>query len=112
MQKFRNILDSDGDKERESNEAVYLDTYSRKDYRRFMQYFQRRFPAPQRAAIEQRLKIIKFFDDYGDEATRRAYEKSRSTIYLWKQKLKRSGGKLIVTGYWRPHTQEQETPLL
>ncbi len=49
---------------------------------------------PQRECIEGRVDIIRFFDDYGAEATRRAFGKSRSTIYLWKQKLKKSGGKL------------------
>jgi transposase InsO family protein len=49
---------------------------------------------PQRHAIEQRIEIIKFFDDYGEGATRRAFGKSRSTIYLWKQKLKKAEGKL------------------
>jgi putative transposase len=49
---------------------------------------------PQREYIEKRVDIIKFFEDYGEEATRRAFGKSRSTIYLWKQKLRKSGGKL------------------
>jgi transposase InsO family protein len=49
---------------------------------------------PQRECIEKRVEIIKFFDDYGKEATRRAFGKSRSSIYLWKQKLKKAGGKL------------------
>ena len=49
---------------------------------------------PQQEAIERRIEIIKFFDKYGEEATRIAYKKSRSTIYLWKQKLRKAGGKL------------------
>ena len=49
---------------------------------------------PQRECIEKRVEIIKFFDDYGKEATRRAFGKSRSAIYLWKLKLKKAGGKL------------------
>jgi putative transposase len=49
---------------------------------------------PKRECIEKRVAIIKFFDDYGKEATRRAFGKSRSTIYLWKLKLKEAGGKL------------------
>jgi len=73
---------------------VYLDTYYRNDYRRFMRYFNDVFEHSQKEVIEKRLEIIKFFDDYGASATRRAFGKSRSTIYLWKQKLKKSGGKL------------------
>jgi hypothetical protein len=47
--------------------------------------------SPKHEEIESRLKIIEFFDDYGAEATRRAYGKSRSTVYLWKKKLKTGG---------------------
>jgi len=49
---------------------------------------------PARGVIEKRIEIIKFFDDYGAEAANRAFGKSRSTIFLWKQKLKRKDGKL------------------
>jgi putative transposase len=59
-----------------------------------MQYFSDIFDHPQKEAIEKRLEIIKFFNDYGTKATRRAFGKSRSTIFLWKQKLNKSGGKL------------------
>ena len=44
--------------------------------------------------IEERLKIIQFFDEFGAEATRKAFNKSRSTIYLWKQKLKKANGRI------------------
>ena len=73
---------------------VYLDTYYRNDYRRFMQYYNDVFEHPKREDIEQRLEIIKFCDEFGFKATKLAFGKSRSTIYLWKQKLKSSGGKL------------------
>jgi len=59
-----------------------------------MQYFNDVFDHPKRESIDKRLDTIKFFDDYGAEATRRAFGKGRSTIFLWKQKLKKSGGKL------------------
>ena len=51
---------------------------------------------PQRGEIERRLKIMKFFDKHGDEATREAFGTARSTVYLWKKKLKDGGGKLIA----------------
>ena len=73
---------------------VYLDTYYRNDYRRFMEYFNDVFEHPKRGVIEKRLEVIKFFDDYGAPATKRAFGKSRSTLFLWKQKLEKSGGKL------------------
>jgi transposase InsO family protein len=59
-----------------------------------MQYFNNILGHPKKETIEQRIEIIKFFDDYGAEATRRAFSKARSTIFLWKGKLKKSGGKL------------------
>ena len=59
-----------------------------------MRYFNDIDDHPKRAVIEQRLAIIRFFDDYGAEATWRAFGKSRSTIFLWKQKLNKSRGRL------------------
>jgi len=46
--------------------------------------------------IEERLKIIQFFDEFGAQATRKAFNKSRSTIYLWKQKLKKADGRIVA----------------
>jgi putative transposase len=65
-----------------------------KGYIHLMQYLNDITGHPQRGKIEKRIEIIKFFDDYGAEATKRAFNKSRSTIYLWKQKLRKAGGKL------------------
>jgi transposase InsO family protein len=59
-----------------------------------MKYVHDVFDHPKRETIEKRLEIIKFFDDYGAAACKRAFGKSRSTVYLWKKKLKSSGGKL------------------
>ena len=59
-----------------------------------MQYISNILDHPKRESIEKRVDIIKFFEDYGEEATKRAYGKSRSTVYLWKQKLKKAAGKL------------------
>jgi putative transposase len=51
---------------------------------------------PTQESIEERLRIIQFFDEFGAEATRKAFNKGRSTIYLWKQKLKRANGRIIA----------------
>ena len=75
---------------------VYVESYFKSGYRRFMKYFNDVFEHPQREAIEKRLEIIKFCDEFGFKATKQAFGKSRSTIYLWEQKLKNSGGKLSV----------------
>lgn len=45
---------------------------------------------PKREIVEKRLEIIKFFDEFGFRATKRAFGKGRSTIFLWKQKLRKS----------------------
>ena len=73
---------------------LYIASYFRSGYSRFMKYVHDVFDHPRRESIEKRLEIIKFFDDYGAEASKRAFDKSRSTIYLWKQKLKQADGKL------------------
>ena len=75
-------------------QQIYVESYYRSGYSRFMKYLDDITEHPQRQAIEKRVEIIKFFEDYGEEATRRAFGKGRSTIYLWKQKLRGTGGKL------------------
>jgi transposase InsO family protein len=52
---------------------------------------------PAEKEIETRLGIIQYFDDFGAEATKRAYRKSRSTIYLWKKKLKSGGTSALAS---------------
>jgi putative transposase len=49
---------------------------------------------PKKAVIEKRVEILKFYDEFGLAATKKAFKKSRSTIFLWKQKLVRAGGRL------------------
>jgi transposase InsO family protein len=73
---------------------IYVESYFGNGYSRFMQYINNILDHPKCGSIERRVEIIKFFDEFGEKATRRAFAKSRSTIYLWKQKLKRAGGKL------------------
>jgi putative transposase len=66
---------------------------------------------PKRKEIEKRIEIIRFFDDYGADATRRAFGTSRSTIYLWKQKLKQADGKLsaLAPGDRSPKNKRHRT---
>jgi len=59
-----------------------------------MKYVHDVFEHPKRESIEKRLEIIEFCDEFGFKATKQAFGKSRSTIYLWKQKLRKAGGKL------------------
>ncbi len=73
---------------------IYIASYFRNGYSRFMKYVRDFLDHPKRESIERRLEIIQFFEEFGTEATRRAFGQSRSTIYLWKQKLRQAGGKL------------------
>ena len=73
---------------------IYIASYFRSGYSRFMQFINNILDHPKRESIEKRLEIIKFCDEFGFKATRIAFGKSRATIYLWKQRLKNSGGKL------------------
>lgn len=73
---------------------IYIQSYFRSGYNRFMNYINNITNHPKRKEIEERLKIIKFFDEFGAKATDKAFSKKRSTIYLWKQKIKNAGGKL------------------
>jgi len=73
---------------------IYVEGCYGNGYSRFMQYVNNVINHPKRESIERRVEIIKFFDEFGSEATRKAFGKSRSTIYLWKQKLKAAEGKL------------------
>ncbi len=73
---------------------IYIESYYRSGYSRLMQYVSDILDHPQQKGIEARLRVIEFFDEFGPEATRKAFGKSRATIYLWKKKLKQSGGKL------------------
>jgi putative transposase len=73
---------------------IYVDSYYPRGYSRWMQKIYDILSHPRQKEIETRVKIIEFFDEYGADAARKAFGKSRSTIYLWKQKLKDSGGKL------------------
>jgi transposase InsO family protein len=74
----------------------YVEKYFRNGYRRFMKRSSNKKDPSQQQIIEERLKIIRFFDEYGADATRKAFNKSRSTVFLWKQRLKRSKGSIAA----------------
>ena len=73
---------------------IYIASYYQNGYYRLMKYLEDVTGHPKRIEIEKRVSIIGFFDSYGAAATRQAFHKSRSTLYLWKQQLKQGGGKL------------------
>ena len=71
---------------------IYVESYF-KGFKKLVNYSLLK-DHPQKDVIERRLKIIDFFDAYGKEATKDAFQVSRSTVYLWKKKLKNSEGKV------------------
>jgi len=73
---------------------IYVQSFFKRGYNRFMDYIYNISKHPQLKIIEKRLEIIKFFDEFGEKATKIAYHKGRSTVYLWKQNIRKLGGKL------------------
>jgi len=76
---------------------VYVASYYGNGYSRFMKH--RSISISHHVGqeiIEERLKIIQFLDEFGAIATKKAFNKSRSTIYLWKQKLKQANGRIAA----------------
>jgi len=43
---------------------------------------------------QQRMKIIKFHEQYGEKVTKEAFGADRKVINRWQQRLKSSGGRL------------------
>ena len=70
--------------------------------KRFMQYISNisHLDKKIQAIIHHRIEIIKFFDEYGKETTKKAFKVGRSTIFNWKSKLLKSGGKLSSLALW------------
>jgi len=75
---------------------IYLQSYFKSGYNRFIKYISNiaHLKPDVQAVIKERLKIIGFFEKFGEETTKAAFGKGRSAIYLWKQKVKKSGGYL------------------
>lgn len=63
-------------------------------YRKFMKIAYDLTQYQSHPEVAERLKIITFFDHYGLAPTRDAFGVGRSTIFLWKQKLKAGRGSL------------------
>jgi putative transposase len=62
-----------------------------------------------RATIEHRIKVLNFFDQYGEAATKEAFAVSRSTVYDWKHRLKANYGRLssLAPGSRKPKSFRQ-----
>lgn len=77
-------------------QQIYIESYYRSGYTRFMNYISniKYLPQKEQLKIKQKIRVLNFFDEYGIEATTSAFGTKRSTVYLWKQKLKREDGRL------------------
>ena len=55
---------------------------------------------------QEKLKIIQFYDAYGEAATKAAFGADRKVISRWKQRFRASGGKLcaLIPRSTRPKT--------
>lgn len=60
----------------------------------------------QSEVAQQRMKIIKFYEQYGEEATGEAFGADRKVVGRWRKRLADSGGKLfsLIPSSTRPHT--------
>jgi len=75
---------------------IYLQSFFKSGYKRLMNYISdiAHFAVDVQAVIKQRIETIEFFNEFGLKATKKAYKVGRSTLYDWKSKLAKSGGKL------------------
>ena len=58
---------------------------------------------------QERMKIIKFYEKYGEKATKEAFGADRKVISRWRKRVNESGGKLasLIPHSTRPHTVRQ-----
>lgn len=73
----------------------------------YLNFFINKFASNEIAKF--RLKAIQFFDQFGVKATREAFNVGRSTIFLWKKKLKEGNGSLLslLPSSTRPKNQRR-----
>lgn len=64
-------------------------------YRRFMKITYDLTQYTNHPEVAEKIKIIAFFDLYGLKITKDAFSVGRSTIYLWKKKIKEGKGSLL-----------------
>src|SRR5512135_3248976 len=82
-----------------------------KDYRRFAQMHASLQRFQDSEVAQQRLKIIQFYDEYGEAATVKAFGVNRQTIWNWKRRLQRAHGQLaaLVPNSTRPRQVRRMT---
>ncbi|MDP3297136.1 MAG: hypothetical protein Q8N09_06020 [Thermodesulfovibrionia bacterium] len=60
---------------------------------------------------QERMRIIKFYEEYGEKATKKAFGADRKVINRWQKRLKENGGTLssLVPSSTRPHRVRHST---
>lgn len=80
-------------------------------YKKFMKmlYSLRKFREDEIA--QERMRIIKFYEEYGEKATKEAFGADRKVINRWQKRLKENGGTLssLVPSSTRPHRVRHST---
>lgn len=64
-------------------------------YRRFMNITYDLTQYINHPEVSEKIKIVSFFDQYGLKVTKDAFLVGRSTLYLWKKKIKEGKGSLL-----------------
>lgn len=64
-------------------------------YGRFMEFIYDLSQYLNHPEVEEKVKILTFFDRHGLEITKEAFGVGRSTIFLWKKKIKNNNGSLM-----------------
>jgi len=86
---------------------IYLESFFENGYRRLMKYIENigHLDDKIKKIIYHRIEVIEFFDQFGLEATIKAFKVRRSTIFSWKRKLKLADGKLtsLIPGSKTPN---------
>jgi len=76
-------------------QQIYLNHWFR-GYNRLMKYISdiTHLKEKDQIIIRERIRILKFFDQFGETATKEAFGYCRSTIFLWKKTIEQAGGRL------------------
>jgi len=64
-------------------------------YRRFMNITYDLTQYANHPEVSEKIKIVSFFEKYGLKTTKDAFSVGRSTVYLWKRKVKEGNGSLL-----------------
>jgi len=79
--------------------------------RRAVRAIERALPSEDKV-VQQRLKVLRFYEEYGIKATLKAYEISKSTLFNWRRLYKELGQKGLGNMSRKPlHKRQSTVPL-